>query len=135
MAARTHAGHIENINLLDHLAPIFAEAMGQNRHHQLEHRRLDGFQLLIAAAAAGMVFEGVPAFVLGETEVGPIDAHHRRDAAIAALMELSPLAIEQEADSSPMGENGRIMLIGMDLGEEVVDADEELSESRPVVPE
>ena len=133
LAAHAHPGDVEEVHLFDHLAPVVVEAVGQDRHHQLEHSRLDRLQLLVALAASRVPVQHEPIVLRLQADVPPIDVGEALR--VAALVELGPLGVQQEADRRPVREDGRVVVAHGDLAQEVVDPVEQVGERVPVVPE
>ena len=108
-----HPRHVEKVHLGDHLLPIFVEPVGEDRDDQLQHARLDGLQFLVAAAAAGQVFQHVPVAALLQMEIGPLHAAEAFRG--GPLVRLRPLGVQQKPHAGPVGENGRVGVVQGDL--------------------
>ena len=129
----THARHVEEVHLLDHFPPFFAQAVRQHGHDQFQHAGLDGLQFLVAHARVGTVFEDEVLFLGREIDVVP--GHVVPDLRIGPFVDLRPLAVQQEADAGPVAEDGRVVVAQGDPLEEVGDLDEQRRQRGPVVPE
>ena len=133
LPAGAHSGNIEKVHLLDDLAPVVVQAVGQHGHDQLEHGCLDRLLVFAAVAASRVVFEDVPAVALAEVELVPGDA--RETLRGPPFVELLPLAVEQEPHARPVGEDRRVVIAEADFIKKRVDPDKQAGERIPVVPE